>query len=255
MGNSNIIVEDRKVVQSRGKHIGPSWKFSHKTFIVVPAYNEEKTVGRVLNHLIKRGYRVVVVDDGSSDNTHSIISKARKDSPEQIFVCQHLINQGLGAALKTGMDCALNHGAEYMVTFDADCQHDPEDIKNILIPLKKNQADVVLGVRNFDHMPLFKKMGNQIMNTLTFIFYREKVSDSQSGLRALNKKSARLLRLHYRGYGVSSEIIREIKNHRLKMVEIPIKTIYTDYSLSKGTNTSIGLEILFKMILDVFKKF
>lgn len=235
--------------------VSPMDKNSQKIFIVMPAYNEEKTVGLVLQELCARGYYVVVVDDGSKDQTSSIVYDMREKYPQKIFICQHLINQGLGVALRTGIQCALNLGAKYIVTFDADGQHHPEDIVKIIEPLQKGEAQVALGKRNFNKMPISKKIANQIMNMITFIFYNTQVNDSQCGLRGLDQETASILKLKSRGYGVSSEIIKEIKKNNLMMIEVPITTIYTDYSLSKGTNTSIGLAILFKMIMEFFKKF
>jgi hypothetical protein len=92
------------------------------------------------------------------------------------------------------------------------------------------------------------------MNFLTLIFYGIYVKDSQSGLRAFTAKSTRVLNLNSRGYGVSSEIVSEIKKNNLKLKEVPIQTIYNSYALSKGTNTSVGLKILAKMFIDIFKK-
>ncbi len=235
--------------------LSPQDKNSQKIFIVMPAYNEERTVGEVLQELCERNYCVIVVDDGSKDQTSSIVNDIRAKHPQKIFICQHLINQGLGAALRTGIQCALNLGANYIVTFDADGQHHPEDVAKIIEPLQKGDAQVALGKRNYDKMPISKKIANQIMNMITRIFYNMRVNDSQCGLRGLDQETASLLEVKSRGYAVSSEIIKEIKKNNLKMVEVPITTIYTDYSLAKGTNTSIGLAILFKMIMEFFKKF
>jgi glycosyltransferase involved in cell wall biosynthesis len=227
----------------------------NKIFLVVPAYNEEKTVAFVLEDLCQRSFNVVLVDDGSRDGTYDIVKDMQNKYPNHIFIYRHVINRGLGAALKTGIAAALKNGAEYIVTFDADGQHDPHDIETVCEPLINKDADVVIGSRNFSDMPLSRNWGNYLMNTLTMIFYGIYVNDSQSGLRAFNANSARLLKLNYHGYGVSSEIISEIKKNNLNLKEVPIKTIYTSYTLEKGTNTSVGLKILFKMIIDIFKKF
>jgi len=225
---------------------------SEKIFIIVPAYNEENTLENVLNSLIKRDYNIIIVDDGSTDKTYEIASKIL--NKHKLYLYKHVLNLGLGAALKTGIDAALKKGADIIVTFDADGQHDPADIERICDPILKGLAEAVIGSRNFDYMPQSKKIGNQIMNKLTRIFYGVNVKDSQSGLRAFNRKAAAQINIHLRGYGVSSEILREIKNNNIKMEEIPIKTIYTDYSLSKGTNTIEGLKILSKMVVDILKR-
>ena len=226
---------------------------SEKIFIMVPAYNEEKTLEYVLIDLLNRGYYVVLVDDGSKDNTFEIARNVQRNYSKKLFLHKHIINRGLGAAIKTGICAALNHGADYIVTFDADGQHNPEDIVNVIKPLINGEADVVIGSRVFSDMPLTRNFGNYLMNILTFIFHGLYVQDSQSGLRAFTRNATKKLNLRYRGYDISSEIIREIKSNNLKLSEIPITTIYTDETMNKGTNTRIGLKILFRMVLDLFK--
>jgi UDP-N-acetylglucosamine---dolichyl-phosphate N-acetylglucosaminyltransferase len=223
-----------------------------KTFVVVPAYNEEKTVENVLEDLLKMGFDFVVVDDGSSDETNKIVTRIIKEK-KQGLLCKHLLNRGLGAAIKTGIEAALAQGADIIVTFDADGQHDPDDINTVIMPIIKNEADVAVGKRDFKEMPSSKKYGNQIMNFITLIFYGIRVSDSQSGLRAFNRKAAQSIIINARDYGVSSEIIGEVKRHQLKLEEVPMKTIYTDYTMKKGTNLYEGLKILTKLILNIFK--
>jgi glycosyltransferase involved in cell wall biosynthesis len=223
-----------------------------KTFVVVPAYNEEKTVENVLEDLLKMGFDFVVVDDGSSDNTNKIVTRIIKEKQKGLL-CKHLLNRGLGAAIKTGIEAALAQGADIIVTFDADGQHDPNDINTVIMPIIKKEADVAVGKRDFKEMPSSKKYGNQIMNFITLIFYGIRVNDSQSGLRAFNRKAAQSIIINARDYGVSSEIIGEVKRHQLKLEEVPMKTIYTDYTMKKGTNLYEGLKILTKLILNIFK--
>lgn len=226
---------------------------SEKIFIMVPAYNEEKTLKPVLIDLLSRDYYVVLVDDGSKDNTFQIARTIQKEYPNKLFIHRHIINRGLGAGIKTGLQASVNHGADYIVTFDADGQHNPEDIVNVIKPLKTGEADVVIGSRVFSDMPITRNFGNYLMNVLTFIFHGLYVQDSQSGLRAFTCDATKKLKINYRGYDISSEIIREIKSNDLKFSEIPITTIYTDETMNKGTNTRVGLKILFRMILDSFK--
>lgn len=222
-----------------------------KISVVVPAYNEEKTIAHVLEELLDMGFEVVVVDDGSHDNTYKIAEKIL--DKRKGVICRHLLNRGLGAALRTGIEASLLDNPDVIVTFDADGQHDPMDILRISKLVMDGKADVVVGMRNFSEMPASKKFGNEVMNMITTVFYGIKVSDSQSGLRAFNRKAAETMMINARDYGVSSEIIGEIKRHDLKLEEVPIKTIYTDYSMTKGTNTSEGLKILWKLIINMFK--
>ena len=223
-----------------------------KIFVVVPAYNEEKTIAKVIEDLMKMGLEIVVVDDGSNDDTYNIVESIIKEK-KHVLLLRHLLNRGLGAALRTGIEAALMEDPDVVVTFDADGQHDPQDILNVSRPIVNGEADVVIGERNFKEMPSSKKFGNEVMNIITMMFYGIKVKDSQSGLRAFNKKAAETIIINARDYGVSSEIIGEVKRHELRLKEVPIKTIYTDYSMTKGTNTSEGLKILARLIMNILK--
>lgn len=228
-------------------------KHQNGIYIILPAYNESKTIAGVMKELISLGLNLVVVDDGSTDDTYSIAENLLKKHPEQINIYRHPLNRGLGAAIFTGIEAALKHKSEIMVTFDADGQHHTQDLIPLCHPILHDQADVVIGKRNFNEMPFRKKFGNVVMNIITIIFYGKNVEDSQSGLRAFNRKAAGLLELHSRDYGVSSEIIGELRRKNLRMIEVPITTIYTDYSLSKGTNTKVGLKILARLIRHILK--
>lgn len=222
-------------------------------FIVVPAYNEEKTVGHIIEEIASLGYHVILVDDGSTDNTFEIAKTSTVKYPHNIFIYEHVINRGLGAALKTGMTGAIKHGAKFIVTFDADGQHATEDIPKVCKPLKEGKADVVIGSRPFEDMPTSKNFANTVMNLMTQVFYRTKVKDSQSGLRAFTAEVIPKINILSRGYGVSSEFIREIRRNHLRLEEVTITTIYTPETQAKGTNAKIGLKILFKMIIDLFR--
>ncbi len=223
------------------------------TFLVVPAYNEEKHVEKVLIDIANLGYNIILVNDGSSDNTLNIARNVQNIYPSQIHIVSHVINRGLGAALKTGMTVALKHNAKYIITFDADGQHNFEDIAKVIKPLMERKADAVIGSRIFDDMPTTKHFANDVMNLLTHIFYGVKVKDSQSGLRAFSAAAARQIDIVSAGYGVSSEFIKEIKDNHIVYDEVPITTIYTEETQHKGTNAIIGIKIMIKMIFDLFR--
>ena len=222
-------------------------------YIVLPAYNESTTIKDVLTELISLGLNLIVIDDGSTDDTYAVVEDLLRQYPDQLNLYRHPLNRGLGAAISTGIEAALRHNAQITVTFDADGQHHWQDIVPLCEPILENQADVVIGKRNFKEMPFSKNFGNVVMNIITLIFYGKNVEDSQSGLRAFNLKAVELMELHSRDYGVSSEIIGEVQRNNLQLVEVPITTIYTDYSISKGTNTKVGLKILAKLIRGFFK--
>ena len=222
-------------------------------YLVVPAFNEEKTVSQIIEGIAEKGYKVILVNDGSKDKTLEFAIESKRKYPNQIFVVSHVINRGLGAALKTGMVLALEKGAKYIVTFDADGQHEIEDIPIVCKPLVDGKADVVIGARPFEDMPLSKSFANYIMNALTLIFYGRKVKDSQSGLRAFTAYAADVINIVSRGYGVSSEFIKEISDKNLRLEEVTITTIYTPETQNKGTDAIVGLRILTKMVIDLFR--
>lgn len=228
-------------------------KITKDVYLVVPAFNEEKTVSQIIEGIAQKGYKVILVNDGSKDNTLNLAIESKKKYPSNIFVVSHVINRGLGAALKTGMVVALNKGAKYIVTFDADGQHGIEDIPKVCKPLKEGKADVVIGARHFEDMPISKSFANIIMNALTLIFYGRKVKDSQSGLRAFTANATDLINIVSRGYGVSSEFIKEISDKNLRLAEVTITTIYTPETQNKGTDAIVGLKILVKMVIDLFR--
>ena len=155
--------------------------------------------------------------------------------------------------MKTGMVVALNKNAKYIVTFDADGQHEIDDIPKVCKPLQDGEADVVIGARPFEDMPISKSFANLIMNALTFIFYGRNVKDSQSGIRAFTEEAADKINIVSRGYGVSSEFIKEISDKDLRLSEVTITTIYTPETQNKGTDAIVGFRILTKMVLDLFR--
>lgn len=228
-------------------------KTDKNIWIIIPAYNEENIIKDVLEELLSRGFKLVVIDDGSTDNTYNVVQTIIQNNPGKGYLYHHPINRGLGATLKTGIEVCLEKNADIMVTFDADGQHNPDDILPVCQPVIDGKADVVIGTRDFNDMPSVKRISNQLMNLITCLFYGARVKDSQSGLRAFNKKAAVALDIESREYGISSEIIREINQKELHMDEVPIETIYTDYALAKGTNLKVGLKILVRMIREVLK--
>ena len=220
-----------------------------KLGIIIAAYNEGSVIGSVLKSLPKEiaGLTTVsiAVDDGSDDNTYE---EAKKNAD---YALRHVTNLGQGAAMITGFTLAKKLKCDFVVTIDADGQHDPKDIKRMVEPLLQGKADMVNGSRMFDTagMPPFKVFGNKLMNTITFIVFQKWSSDSQSGARAFSLKALKKIDLHSMGHEVCSEMIGEAKRNKLKVVDVPIKTIYTDYSKNKGQFWLNGINILTKIII------
>lgn len=216
-----------------------------KLVVIIPAYNEEKNIGNVLAGVRKYTDNIIVVDDGSQDRT----GKIAESYGAEVF--HHFINRGLGGALGTGIAAALNRGADIIVTLDADGQHDPNEILKLIEPIKQDKTDVVIGSRFLEkqEMPFFRRIGNYFFNLFTLFLFGVKSTDSQSGMRAFNRKVGESLEIFTNGMEVSSEIIKEIKQQNFRMQEVPIKAIYTDYSLSKGQGFFVGAKTLIKLLI------
>lgn len=215
-----------------------------KTLVVLPSYNEAKVLAQTLSELsATTDADLLVVDDGSSDETCAIAAKAR------VRCVRHIVNLGLGAALETGFEAGRRGGYDVLVTFDADGQHNPMEVKKLIDAL--SDADVAIGVRSIgaDQMPFVKKVGNSLLNILTSIVFGVSSSDSQSGLRAFNRKAIEAIKVVANRYEVSSEILFEAKRNGLRMVEVPVEAIYTDHSMSNGTGVMDGFKILWRMII------
>jgi glycosyltransferase involved in cell wall biosynthesis len=222
-----------------------------KLSIVIPAYNEARTIGQVLHQVLSLDLpniaqrKIIVVDDGSSDRTGEI---ARSMG---VVVVRHLLNRGLGGALGTGIKMALRSGADVVVTFDGDGQHSPDDIGKIIEPIRMGRADVVIGSRMLDSdgMPWTRRVANRLANLITWVLSGIKTTDSQSGLRAFSRSAAERIKISTNHYEVSSEICGEIGRNQLRLTEVPIKAIYTRHSMSKGQGFWTGLRTLYKLFL------
>ena len=221
-----------------------------KTVIVVPAFNESAAISKVLTGIPKKlkgisQLSTLVVDDGSGDNTSQ---KAKKAG---VFVVRHVINRGLGAAIKTGLDWAKSQGADIAVTFDSDGQHDPTDIPRLIQPILNKDADLVIGSRfkKKQSIPADRLILNWFANLTTLVMFGVHSTDSQSGLRAFSKKAMAQIDLKADRMDFSSEILIEAKRHNLKIEEIPIKDIYTDYSRKKGQKNLNAIPVFARILI------
>lgn len=202
-----------------------------KLFIVIAAYNEGKSISKVINELKHSGYNnIVVVDDGSKDNTRSEIKK------HKVHALHHVMNRGQGASLQTGIDYALKKGADIIVTFDADNQHRVEDIPAMIKPIIKKECDATLGSRFLKKasMPLFRRITLKIGVIILWLFYGIRMTDAHNGFRALSRNAAEKIEITSDRMEHASQIIEEIHKKNIKFKEIPVKIKYTDYSIEKG---------------------
>lgn len=216
---------------------------------VIPAYNEETQIAQVVAATRPYVDRVLVVDDGSKDQT------AVRARAAGATVLSHPINRGLGATLGTGIRGARLLGADVVITLDADGQHLPVEIPRFVEAIRGG-ADVVLGSRMIEmegNMPWKRRAYQRVGNVLTYVLFGLFVSDSQSGFRAFSAKAADALQIRTDRMEVSSEIVSEIRRRQLTWAEVPITAVYTEYSLSKGQSFSVGVKTALKLILHRLK--
>jgi glycosyltransferase involved in cell wall biosynthesis len=213
---------------------------------VIPAFNEETKIADTVNGLRSRLYhRILVVDDGSNDRTAGLAREAGA------LVLRHHLNRGVGGAWGTGVQAALMFHPEIIVTFDADGQHDPDDVSRLIAPIACGEADVVIGNRMIHPhgMPWSRRIANRTASWITYFLFGVWTDDSQSGLRAISRCAAETIRFTSSGMEICSEMTAEIAAQKLRLKEIPIRTIYTSYSLSKGQSFQVGLVTLMRLVL------
>jgi len=221
-----------------------------KLCIIIPAFNEEKAIGTVVEAMRKSAAEtsydtsVVVVDDGSHDKTAEL-ALARG-----AIVIRHILNSGAGGATATGLSYAEQNNFDIAVTADADGQHAPSDVVACVDELIRVNSDLVIGSRliNSEGMSKSKILGNRGLSFITYMLFGVSVTDSQSGLRVFSKKALAQLKWKTRGYEFCSEMLWRAKQQQLKISEFPIKAIYTDYSKSKGQNNWNAFNIVGSLI-------
>lgn len=220
-----------------------------KTLIIVPAFNEAKTLPAVLRDLQSHQFRnILVVDDGSSDQTAKMSRGA--------VLLRHTINRGLGAALGTGFAYAQKNHYDAVVTFDADGQHQAADLPKLLEPIKSNRADVVIGCRQFNlaNTPFDRLVYNLVSNLVTFVLYGTWSNDTLSGLRAFNKKALESIKIKTQRMEVSNEFFKEIKRNKLRLAEIPIDAVYSSANLKRSHQGGLAVvRIGLSMVLRLFR--
>jgi polyprenyl-phospho-N-acetylgalactosaminyl synthase len=210
-------------------------------WLIIPAYNEAAVIGRIVVDLVRLGHTIVVVDDGSTDETGS------KASAAGAIVVTHPINLGQGAALQTGIQYALRNGADYIVTFDADGQHRAADIDGLIAALMMNNADFALGSRFLGGtvaMPLSRRLLLMAATWFTRVATGLNVSDTHNGLRAMTRRGASRIKLRQNRMAHASELLDEIARSGLRYVEVPVTIEYSQYSLAKGQRLTDSLRIL-----------
>lgn len=216
--------------------------------VCIPSYNAESTIEQAIKNCKKFTNQILVINDGSSDKTEEIAKKAGAD------IVTHKQNRGYGGAIKTGLEEGLRRNAKITITFDADLQHDSNDIPNIIQPILSNDADIVIGSRfleKSDDVKRYRKFGIKVITGLVNSFMQNNISDAESGLRAYSIDSLKLLvpMLETEGMGMSSEILLKASVCKLKIVEVPRKEMYPEGIKTSSKNPlRHGLSVVFTIM-------
>ena len=216
------------------------------TWVVIAAFNEARVIADVVAGVARCGDQVVVVDDGSADET-------AKRAARWAHVLRHPVNLGQGAALQTGIDFALQQGAEIIVTFDADGQHRADDIEPLVAALRESPADFALGSRFLGCAIAISTSRRLLLRAATLFTQLTtglRLTDTHNGLRAMTRRGAGRIRLRQNRMAHASEILAQIAASGLPYVEVPVRIEYTAYSVGKGQR----LGDAFTILLDLFAR-
>jgi len=216
-------------------------------WIVIAAYNEQGRIRAVLDDLLKVVKNIVVVDDGSRDDTAGEVLK------RPVWLVRHAVNLGQGAALQTGLAFALERHAETIITFDADGQHCTSDLPVLIERLTAAGADFALGSRflgKAQGIPWSRKLVLRMAVLFTRVFSGVALTDAHNGLRAMTGRGAQKIHLTMNRMEHASEIIDQIARSGLKYVEVPVTIRYTADSLAKGQKTSEAIRLGIKLLLE-----
>jgi len=215
-----------------------------KIIAAIPCFDEERCIGSVVVKTKKYVDEVIVVDDGSTDATAEIAAGAGAT------VHQHGQNRGYGAAIQSALGKGKQLGADVLVILDGDGQHDPRDIPKLVKPLLDGEADVVIGSRflgSGKKPPLYRRLGQRVLTTITNVGSGQKISDSQSGFRAYSAKALKELNLAEDGMSISSEMQFAISKSGLRVAEVPIDVSYADQV--KRSPVGHGVEVLGRVLV------
>lgn len=214
-----------------------------KIYVIIPAYNEEQRIGKVIGDVKKYKLPIIVVDDGSSDNTFEVAKSQR------VNVVRHKINMGSskGAALKTGIEAAIKLGADAVILMDSDGQHRAKDIPKFVKKISSDKYDIVFGSRNTAYgVPIVRFMGNKIGSILVSVLFGIYVSDLLCGFRALTVDAYEKIKWDSIRYGVETEMVVRTAKNGLNYCEVPVATLYLDKY--KGVTILDSIGILFDVL-------
>ncbi|MFC1898785.1 glycosyltransferase family 2 protein [Chloroflexota bacterium] len=218
---------------------------------IVPCYNTESHIAEVVAKCLPHVDQVIVVDDGSTDDTAEVAKKAGAK------VISHDRNMGYGVAINACFEAAKANAADILVILDGDGQHNPDEIPSLLEPILGGETDLVIGSRflsNNHNMPSYRNFGIRVITWLWNVFSKIKVSDSQSGFRTYNKTLFKNLTLSENGMSISIEILEKARRKGLTITEVPISCRYTHSTISLNA-IKHGLMVSLSVVRIRFKNF
>ena len=211
----------------------------------IPAYNEEKNIASIIVKLKKIVDTIIVCNDGSNDSTSEIAKNLG------VIVIDHSKNLGYGAGIHSIFRKAREINSDVLVTIDADGQHRIEDIKKVVEPIEKGEADLIIGSRFLDttqkQIPEYRKIGIKLITKVTNSSLKNKITDSQSGFRAYSKNVVSKLNVSDIGMGISTEILIKSSAYGFRIAEVPITVLY-DGDTSTHNPVSHGTSVLFSTL-------
>lgn len=211
-----------------------------KYFVVIPVFNEQRNIRRCLMNIKKHWKHIIVVNDGSTDNTASILQRFRS-----VHTLHLPSNQGKGSAMLAGAQYAWKKKAKGIIFMDGDNQHNPVHIKEF-VRLLKQQKHIVIGVRLLKtQIPMHRKIGNHIIAFIMKYMFSLSISDIMCGFRAVTRKGFRQLRWSSNGYGVETEMLTIIGKKKIPFHTLIVDTIYHDKY--KGFSLKDGIKILLQL--------
>lgn len=216
-----------------------------KLCVLIPAFNEEKTIGEVVEKARQFVSDVVVVDDGSSDKTSS------RATEKGAFCLRHTENRGKGASLQAGFEYILNRDIEAVIILDGDGQHDPSEIPKFLTFFEKGKYDIILGNRmsNPEGMPLIRWLTNKFMSAVISRLSGQKIPDSQCGYRLISRVVLEKVKCNSRNYDLESEILIKASRAGFRIGSVPIASIYSGQQ--SKINSIIDTIRFFKLLIKV----
>jgi len=196
--------------------------------ILIPAYNEEKYIGAVIKGCLGYNLDIIVVDDGSVDNTIKIIESIKAPENLKIIPIKHIVNKGKGQSLKTGFSHIIKNNYSGVITIDADGQHDTREIENFLKVIEKEKPDLVIGNRldNTKNMPFVRLATNVFTSWIISNIAGRKINDVQSGFRYISARVLKNIKLETRNFDTEPEIVIKASWLGYNIKNIPISTIY-----------------------------